>query len=1434
MKQKLFTLFLALVASIGIVLAWDYEQVLINGIYYNLDATNQVAEVTYKPMGKYYSGEVIIPESISYKSVAYNVASIGVWAFKESKGLTSVTIPNSVTSLAQSAFQSCSSLTSVVIPNSVTDMGDYTFRYCSSLENVKFPDNIRVIGSYAFQSCSSIMNIEIPNNVRVIGNYAFSNCTKLTNIVIPSKVTFIGAGAFSGCTELTSITIGEKTETIYNETTFSGCANLKTVTIKSEHILSNGTSLSELFGSQVQEYILDDSVTTLSKGLFKNCSSLVKTNIPKNVTTIEDSTFLSCISLTNMALGENITSIGDYAFYSCESLTSIDIPNNVASIGESAFSKCISLKNVAIGNSVSDIKQLAFNGCYFLESVKLNSNAITAANYSPSSSFNEIFGSQVKQYLIGDRVTSIGAYAFYNCNHLTSIDIPNSVTSIGNNAFSGCSGLKNVTIPNSVASIGKSAFYNCSALTSVNLPNSINLIPDSTFLGCSSLEAITIPENVKTLGESAFKYSGIESVNLSKSLRVIAKNTFSNCTKLKSIVIPNSVYSIGIKAFEECNSLNNVVLSDNLLDVSESAFSGCTSITSINLPYGLLVIGYKAFYGCSGVSSITIHEGLQYLGDYAFTGTSQLKLTFEGQTPPIRYDNSISYALDGVIATYVPCGTMDAYKQSFPQYTSNIKYHQLGYNIIGQVNDTKRGSVSVPTTICDNQLTAMPNYGYYFVRWADGVTDNPRTIEITQDSIFTAEFAISTTGVCGDDDQLTWEYDSISKTLTISGNGALDSKYTYGVQALNEMQNLVIEDGVTSVGDNAFRYCTSLVSVSIPNSVTSIGAYAFYNCNHLTSIDIPHSVTSIGKYAFYNAQNVNYSGPATGAPWGAMSVNNGTYVYSTSEISAFTSQLSNNQTSVSSYLFRGVISSVDEINTSYGNATFYITDGTTSFYCYRIYDYYSTRFTGTDQLKEGDVVIISSQVKNYKGTTPEAVQGRLVYHSANPLFSPDEIYYYGVRKEIDKEAKLYYAAVNDTLDIPENVTYQGNEYTVTEIANDAFYNRDSIKCVVLPRTIKVMPCAFEQCDSIETIYYNAENLTKPTTTPFIASKNTLKNVIIGETVSSLPHEFFNNLESITTVQFNAISCEDMEYSPFYYSRERIQNFAIANDIERIPANLCWGMINISEFSIPSSVSQIGKDAFHGCTNLQTLSLGENISSYGDSVFAGCSKLTSIYNYRPKPAKLGKGTFEDVDYFECSLFVLAGSVDMYKSSGSDWKDFYFVEPIGTQETTTTENKVQVETGDNTAVFTWPVSEDAETYSLQITKDGEVFCLLTFNANGQLVGIAFAPGRNGQASAPAAITSITGMSFTVTGLNYANKYAYHLTVQDASAREIIVYSGEFATNGYIGEINQGGDPDSSPTGIDDINSNTKAVKILHNGTLFILRGDKTYTLTGQEVK
>ena len=263
------------------------------------------------------------------------------------------------------------------------------------------------------------------------------------------------------------------------------------------------------------------------------------------------------------------------------------------------YSYSSSIKTVIIEDGVASIGYYAFYGCSGLTSVTIP-NSVTSIG---SSAF---YGcSSLTSVTIPNSVTSIGYYAFSSCTSLTSVTLPNSVTSIEAGAFYGCSGLTSIIIPNSVTSIGELAFYNCSSLTSVTIPNSVTSIGDAAFSSCTGLTSITIPNSVTSIGQSAFSYcSSLTSVTIPNSVTSIGQYAFYDCSSLTSVTIPNSVTSIGDWAFNNCTSLTSVTIPNSVTSIGQSAFSYCSSLTSVTIPNSVTSIGNKAFSGCSGLTSV--------------------------------------------------------------------------------------------------------------------------------------------------------------------------------------------------------------------------------------------------------------------------------------------------------------------------------------------------------------------------------------------------------------------------------------------------------------------------------------------------------------------------------------------------------------------------------------------------------------------------------------------------------------------------------------------------------------------------------------------------------------------------------------------------------------------------------------------------------------
>ncbi|MDR0829911.1 MAG: leucine-rich repeat protein [Prevotellaceae bacterium] len=449
-------------------------------------------------------------------------------------------------------------------------------------------------------------------------------------------------------------------------------------------------------------------------------------------------------NIKTLVINSGVTGIGNYAFYNCSGLTSVTIPDAVTSIGFCAFDNCSSLTSITIPNSV----------------------------------------------------TSIEVAAFGNCSSLTSITIPNSVTSIGNNAFRNCSGLTSVTIPNSVTSIGYYAFLECSSLTSINIgannpnyssldgilynktqttliqcpagktgqitiPNSVTSIEACAFYNCSGLTSVTIPNYVTTIEIQAFQdCSGLTTVNFNATncttMGSSSYPVFQGCTALATLNIGTNVTKIPDYAFYNCSGLTGTLTIPNAVtSIGNYAFYGCSGITgTLTIPNTVTSIGNYAFRNCNHLTSLTIGNSVTGIGDYAFASCSGLtSITSYKSTPPVptitthTFDNVPNY-----IPVYIPCGMKIHYQNSAAWSGDFYDFVDiLAQNTIAvQSNDNAKGSAQVtqqPT--CTNPqatIQAYPNSGYYFLKWSDNNTYNPRTLSVTQDIALTAIFEFNGIG----------------------------------------------------------------------------------------------------------------------------------------------------------------------------------------------------------------------------------------------------------------------------------------------------------------------------------------------------------------------------------------------------------------------------------------------------------------------------------------------------------------------------------------------------------------------------------------------------------------------------------------------------------------------------------------------------------------
>lgn len=708
--------------------------------------------------------------------------------------------PITLSSENYSAIGYSTETTNLVIPETmeldgkiyvITEIASGTFASATNLQTVEMADSIKTINVAAFNNAYNIKSVKFSKNLEEIKAIAFNNCRNLTSIEVNSAI--IGAQSFTGCTSLTEATLSNITSIQSN--IFSGCNNLETLSINGGNNEGNCIGGTAFISLPALSKLTINKIDKIDTNAFANCTKIDSIVFDKYLTTLNNLTFSDCTSLANVDFGEecNIKVASATDFQGTPWLT--------AQLAEKDIVCTPSGILLGTNDLLGDIVIPA--------EVKAVNNELDFTNVT-SIAFEK--GSQCKE---------IGSYAFYNCEKLSSIKLPEGLETIGNSAFSFCSALENIEIPDTVKTIGKHAFSHTENVqnTTINIPASVenlgveypthmfyNTGKDNTFVAFTVDSANT---HYKAVDGILYSKDGKQLISIPRG-KTFTDNTYE---------IPEGITYLAELSFSRNYNIDTIVLPDSY-----------TIYNELPSEWGFLNHG-------NSVSSAI----------YQFTNVKAYEV--KASNSKYKSVDSCIYSKDGTTLIAVPVeyeGTL-----SIPEGVTTIAENAFDSTLSTTETYTNITNISIPSTLTtmdditldflNSKATAIESNRKWIINSLSDtykvmVSGKLTTEDITSGLVIQNNILTDGTSVAGDV--------VIPATVTAIANDAFNGN--------SSITSISFESGsvCSSIGDYAFQDCTNITSLILPSSLRTLGLASFKYCNSLRVVDVPEGVTTIKQDAF--------------------------------------------------------------------------------------------------------------------------------------------------------------------------------------------------------------------------------------------------------------------------------------------------------------------------------------------------------------------------------------------------------------------------------------------------------------------------------------------------------------------------------------------------------------------------------------------------------
>ena len=732
-------------------------------------------------------------------------------------------------------------------------------------------------------------------------------------------------------------------------------------------------------------------------------------------------------------------------------------------------------------------------------------------------------------------------------------------------------------------------YYNITGDNTVEVTRSDNY--NNTYSGSISVPDVLTNYRgyfVTKIGENAFAGSAVTSVSMPEGITSIGQYAFSGCQNLESVTLPESLTTLGSEAFYGCKNLESVALPESLTTLGDRTFEACELLKTIKIPSGVTAIPDQCFYGCSSLESVTIPEGVTAIGYDAFSGCKFNALTLPSTITSIGGGAFVNnYNLQSIICSATTPPTLDDY--AFSSHYIDIK-------------------VPLSSIAAYRQAEGWKNFTNYY---GGEVINNGITYRINEKEAMVAAAEATLTEV------------NIPSAVEFEGNQYPVIKINDNVFADNtNLTAVTLPDGLVEIGAYAFAECQNLASVTLPESLTTLDHSAFDTCD-LNALTLPESLETIEYYAFGG----NRSLKSVNIPAKVKTIGGQAFY----------------DCGLTELVIPEGVQTIDG-SAFYGNSLQNLTlpstiksIGSSAFCRYSGY-LQSIICNAVTPPTLGDDAFYGSITPEVKVPLASIAAYRKAYGWKNfsNYYGGEEIID-GVAYRIDDKGAYVQAAIMTESEVilAENVAFEGAQYPLYKIADNAFAGNGSITLVTVPATVETIGS-----NAFKGVTYPIIKI-KATTPPVLASKLPMFSAIVPPASvkaykaanywkeMTIIGEGKNDIEVTTsaTVDLTEAIMTQAKITPASVTSIKVHgpltNDDIINalntnmrscyaidlsdaEIEALPDGAFNGKIGLLEITLPAGLKAIGNNAFNGCFALRNeVTIPAGVETIGSYAFAGC-------------------------------------------------------------------------------------------------------------------------------------------------------------------------------------------------------------------------------------